>query len=231
MNKRLNAIGFALIAWGRIAPLQAEPLARLPEGNISYQIEITSKPTPTIPEKEKPDSAGTAPEAILMTRAKVSRFEKTVRYQLTWSNKKSTEIWELPEEGISINQNIRSGQVYVDRGGLRRLPPLAQLDDKALSWINPKNQQEKGETIYGKKCLFFKDQVTVYVGGGNAPETAIYSAWIDPETRLPVALDDGDARYKFIFGDAAPTTPLVMPPAFQAELDRYRAIMTKPKRL
>jgi hypothetical protein len=46
-------------------------------------------------------------------------------------------------------------------------------------------------------------------------------AWVDAETKLPVAYRRGNVLYRFTFGPR-PTGPLVMPPAYQTALDTIR---------
>ncbi len=81
------------------------------------------------------------------------------------------------------------------------------------------------------KCLMAKLVSGFVYRNGEAPPEVVMTlqkAWIDAETGLPVALNDGQDTYSFEFLPA-PTAALVLPARVRAEWERAQQSAPDPK--
>jgi hypothetical protein len=109
---------------------------------------------------------------------------------------------------------------------------LDALDFRELCWVNEKTL--KGWTKYdGRDVLLFEAEVPVEAGGlaailrsaaggadaGGLVATQEVKAWVDPESKLPIAYFDGTRtyRYSFQFNAAIPA----LPDAYRARIEAY----------
>jgi hypothetical protein len=86
-------------------------------------------------------------------------------------------------------------------------------------------QDEKPVDYEGQPCFYYKGMVEVVDPLSALGETnnIMHQAWIDAETRRPVALDNGVYLGKFTFAPLSGT--LAMPDKFKQKLDYYKIFM------
>jgi hypothetical protein len=100
-------------------------------------------------------------------------------------------------------------------------------DGSLFSWITEAGPGT--ETTYEKrKCLLYRKDASPEKPGAfaNAESLRARQAWIDLETRQPIAYDNGLARFLFTFGPA-PASPLTMPADFAKLHARILGTMSK----
>lgn len=214
-----------LVLSGASSARAAEPLAIMPQGDLSCRIEVTPRVFSQHQNKEgKPDLERLAGLPIVTT-VQIDRVGAIRLYQLAWIGNRKTEVWRDEAANLTVQKHPRSGKILVVPLGGTPVSPLADVGPEAVSWIRPEDDQGDGK-LDGRTVRHYRRTVEL-------PENdrALYQAWIDPASGIPVALDDGTALYKFVFSSEPPKGPLVMPPEFQNALDRFRQAMTPPRRL
>jgi len=170
----------------------------------------------------------------------------------TWANGTKTEKWwqgpyllleEPNDDDIFITSwgNLcRTQELYEDYGN-SNFPELNWVRDSTfLEWVTLGDRlvavygQIKGQggltdllkALEGEDPLKAKPQDT-----DTEPQTSrdAYGrlAWIDAQTKRPIAMESGRRRYTYVFSDGE-ITPLALPSEFQQALERYRIATTAP---
>lgn len=202
----------------------AQPFVRLPQGDFSCTVTVTSRQA--------------MPPAI--TKVEITRVGDLRRNVISWSDNSVSEVWTMAQTGLSVSEeNDGDGKksIYVLQGAMRdsAIPSVLQLDSASTAWIEPKNLVGNPNATSG--TLHYKRErvlprIEEFVDAPNQPDQIqIYQAWIDAKTLLPLKLDDGQAEYNLSFAKEVPTGPLVLPPKLKAELDRWQAAITPGPRL
>lgn len=220
MNKKLLFLsGLACLIF--CSPLlAADPLVALPQGDFSCTVDVTSHDIP-VPDPAHPERTY-CPEVKRISISKVGDVRRDI---VLMSDNTTSQVWSLPKEGISLQEQGTSDKkrVCLLAGLLNDLacPKLLHFDADSVSWINEK-ALDKGAAAGA--VLHYKASVGVAMGFGEPPTPRIYQAWINAKTLVPLKFDDGDALYVLTFGP--PTGPLVMPDNIKAKLLRYKAVFT-----
>ena len=239
MNKGLRTLGGGIFVFCALvgmktfgAPEGRNMQVQFPSGPAAWEVSIvTLKPSPT------PESANgqTDREPWVLKAIEVTRSRGLTRSRFKWANGKSSEIWWTNQPKAMLAEKPDGAAVEFDSMlvGIGHLLP----DSDMFGWVREKNFVKEIEHK-GKRCLYFEDKVEAVnqvPGHVNRREDApqevsvtLHRAWIDTETGLPVALDDGQNIYSFQFLPP-PTTALVLPERFQAEWDRAWQSAPDPK--
>ncbi len=207
----------ALVFAATAAP--ADPLIVLPEGDFSCEVEVAvhdaPKPDPAFPERRY---------VPVLKNISITRVGQVRRDMMKWSDGSVSELWSLPDKDMALfeGRGWDGNTVLLLRGDYRKgaSPQLLNLDKASVAWITVnalgKPSEEDGAPIH------YKVRVKVQEAMGDMPAvTAIYQAWVDPETRMPLKFDDGTALYTLKFSETPPAGPLVMPGKFKEELDLW----------
>ncbi len=198
-------------------PAMAQEPAAFPDGDFVAGFAVVSKAP-----ARKADTA--PPSKILMLLGgEVSKAGRVFLYRLNWTRGIPSTIWK--EGQVSVGQRA-NGDILVGDLDLLSLPELATMTPESLKWIEPK--YSKGETEYnGRKCDFYEREMVFDLGEGYVVRS-FYKAWIDPESKRPLALDDGTNTYEFRYTDEQPGGPLLMPDFLRAEYNRYMKALKPP---
>jgi hypothetical protein len=137
------------------------------------------------------------------------KLRREVRH---WSDGASTECWAFGNVTLYEQPGIDHVLMVDPSAFTGELGVPAWFPE--FAWISQKTMQaeEKG-TYKGRKAVHYK--------AGDE------EAWIDPETRLPIALRERGALREYQFSGEAPT-PLTLPPRFQVFLKELEALRNKP---
>src|SRR5262249_40048354 len=123
--------------------------------------------------------------------------------------------------------------VYVLPGASRDTasPRLLHFDTGSVSWLTEKALVN--ESTSSGAALHYRAKVVLSEASatGLPAITAIYQAWIDPKTLLPMKFEDESALYVLKFSSDPPAGPLIMPANLQAELNRWQALLGPHRRL
>jgi hypothetical protein len=215
MNKILAVFGCAFGLCLPTAP--AEELVRFPEGDASWIVEIrNAEPGPA----ESP--ASTAAPSPRATRVECSAFRGVERYRISWTSAQTTEAWK--QQGILLARDPETGRIGYFTDTL--VPGLGGLPDASLfSWITGAGE----ETTYaGRTCLLYRKDAAAEPPGPFSPVEALKPrrAWIDEETRRPLAYDNGLATFLFTYGPAS--SSLTMPEDFARMHARILGTLSRP---
>ena len=203
----------------------AAPLVVLPTGDLSCSVEVSKKQSSG--SSQQTASASSGGGAPSMKHVDITRVGNLRRDIITWSDGNTTETWRVPDLGVSLVEvfyparciyDVRAGSVM---GGLF-LRRVLDLDPASVDWITSSSLVGK-EDRNGKPTIHYRGTVLIPSGSpGIAPYHSFYEAWVDAQTLVPVAFDDGDNIYELTF-NAPPTNPLVLPERFRKDLHQYQS--------
>ncbi len=166
---------------------------------------------------------------VLLKEAKMTRFGDDMRIVKTWSDGSTAEEWRY--QGYLLTTQPHASVVYVlgrSQDAAVRLPAMSGPAFPELGWLTAANYV-KVESIKGKLAYLFQEAAVAMPAlvPGTDPTAALAKAhparraWIDRETKLPVALDEGNEVRTYEYGDP-PSAPLVLPAAFAATLEKVK---------
>ena len=218
MSKLKTSLAIWLGIWSLalgFSTASAAPAA-WPDGDFIAHIKVIDK-----------QFAVSAPKYPVLTGIRVVKTANIINYSLTWSKGAATMVCKDLRSGQTIEQHT-NGSIFVSTGQSLTVSRLAGMDGPALDWLIPSAFQ--GEDFYkeltkGKKLHRYRREVPVPPDG-----TVLYQAWIDPETKLPVALDDSQYIYEFTYSDKKPQPRLEnnlenqpdLPGVMKKELERRK---------
>jgi len=221
----LGALLLALAA----APLSAQTSSntapvKFPAGNASWTVEVEElSDDEAKPKKQPAPGQPPAGEANKVRRVQVDRQDKYRRDTVFWTKGGSTEYWWLTGSNMVFFQTTSGGPIRIIRAPLLG---MRQMDESIFSWVSLKNYRGQKD-LKGKPYDFYEEKQTEE-GSDGSTITQTVRAWVDPETRRPVAWSDGNYRLNFEFADEGATPPLRVPPAFRQRIDYYEAYARKP---
>lgn len=213
MNNSFGTIAL-LACFSVVEPSSAADRVRFPEGNLSWTVqiryldgfeaELTTQPAQG--DASVPKSVP-APKAVGVACVSHSGVE---RYRITWSDRKTTEAWR--QQGILLAKDPVTDRIGYFSGPL--LPGLiGSLDASLFSWIS---DAPGTEVVYEqRKSFHYRKPASSGTPGASlsGEEWRNRQAWIDRETLLPLAYENGVASFRFTF-QAAPAALLQMPQDF-----------------
>jgi hypothetical protein len=197
-------------------PVPTAPYVVFPSPNVAFSIDVVLLADPTPNEASGTNIPGGG--YLRMQRIDVTRTE-TLRHEvITWNNNTQTENWFDGKIGFlesPSNKDIAVIDLKRDPSGITFMARRDASD--YFAWLSATNY-EGTESYKGKLCYKFLTKLAAS-GEGSKP---IWDkiAWIEVETKLPVALQMLQTLYTYDF-HAAPTTSLILPPKFQEVFDRY----------
>jgi hypothetical protein len=223
MNKRCFVI--CVLTWiGSFCSSHAVDLVQFPLGNLSWTVDVTYPGAGSSTGETSNGSARPLKASITLV--------DDIRYtQITWSNGKVTNRWSLKNRGFTVTDSPANNSIYVLPSTSPLLSTYGSIPSDAadFKWVTPGDLVSPDPISYHEKsCLHYKGSATVTLSAGRTV-TEKAEAWIDKNTLLPVVLQEGDVLYAFTFLPEPPSAPLVMPPNFQAALDRVLAAATSPR--
>ncbi|MDR1190168.1 MAG: hypothetical protein LBK60_00700 [Verrucomicrobiales bacterium] len=214
----------------------AGALVKFPAGPAAWtvRVEPTRLKEDGTPKAEKPTVSGTAkvtaratvsgtaarskpePERLGLVRVEVAQDERKRRHLLILGNGGRREIWELYYFNLAVAEDPR-GTPTVSRSVYFFGP---NFDQEAFAWLASARLQEKPAAPYQKNaCLYYTGRREMHDLDGKVERVFPCAAWIDADTKLPVALDDGEYFVTYEFRPATAET-LTLPPKLKRKLER-----------
>lgn len=237
MNFRSSFAVLLLVAWPTIGeaqaprPLPPPPFLQVLPPNTQWVMENSD----ASPAKSAASSTQSATEAAMTG--------EVLRRESVKSDKVRRDLF-LIAPNVESERWMASGYLLIGDGSPENIIILSDgnpdsptgwldaLDFRELRWVGEKTL--KGWTKHdGREVLLFEGQVPVEAGGlaavfrstgagadaGGLVATQEVKAWVDPETKLPIAYFDGTRtyRYNFQFNAAIPA----LPDAYRARIEAY----------
>jgi|GEM_PF-1389590 len=232
MNKTFVHCAFGILFLFLCNLTFAADLVKLPRGLAAWTIDVT--PSPRFAPPPQPDNSNSAMNSSTLSssdansksqgKAKnppptpdgsvhnvgkitVTQDKDKQHMQTKFTDGTSYETWSVNIGGSSILMSSdRHGNVFI--GSTQAVP----FGPDAFSWLKEEFLQEKKPIKYlGKKCFHYKTEILVV--RGHSRDIVPHELWVDSETLLPVAFDDGDELGVYTFMNP-PTTPLTLPTKF-----------------
>ncbi len=160
----------------------------------------------------------------MLSRLEVSQDEQAQVAIATWSSGTTQQRIFLRKSHQILVQEPDGNVLAVPEAGSRGREFNPGFDKTAFTWVKPSALVEpKPITYQGKLCLHYKATIPVPKGDdavpGQAEASMTVEAWIDPQTGLPVAYDDGTSHADYTFLPP-PYPPVVIPVEFQRAYER-----------
>ncbi|HSI86161.1 MAG: hypothetical protein ACAI35_10395 [Candidatus Methylacidiphilales bacterium] len=199
------ALAAAMPGWNTAhAQTQAEAdrLRPTPPERMHFKITATTTAGPA-------EAAPSGPPRLL--EIEVQKTPAVARMTQRWSNGKVSESWIA--DGYLLTTYPALPDIYVTSLSLRAVGSDDGISDfhsmyPGFGWVEPRFFTAV-VTLNGRKCNHF------------ANKEADREAWVDAETRLPVAYTKGKTKFSYEFLPAPQQDP-TMPAAFRTELQIYK---------
>ncbi|OJV23489.1 MAG: hypothetical protein BGO12_22075 [Verrucomicrobia bacterium 61-8] len=187
-----------------------------PKGNATWKVDISY-----------PDERGHRGDIVRPVRIDVTRSGDVACYQVTWSDRAVTRDW-VTRDYVFVQDRTTGRTVLQDRarGGFT----YRFLDESAFGWIKPQNLVVETLKYRETECRHFRSSISLPALAGASPEVLECQAWIEKETGVPVAFEDGNALYTYSFGKSA-AAALLLPEACRGEQAAFERALQAPKRL
>lgn len=202
-------------------PLPPGPLLNKAPDFVQWTITIKSAESGGVGKTEKgiaspePSAKPTA-EVYQIVTAKTGKIRHEVRVAGTQI---MSNVWSINGASVEINPKTKIAQVA---------PGGVSVDFPGLEWISEKNYTDV-KKINGKDTIIFNDKVAWMAANGATNEfkgKVDAVAYIDLETRLPIAMKRGVDTYTYQFG-AMPQTTLTPPPEVVQAMEGYSERMKR----
>jgi hypothetical protein len=149
---------------------------------------------------------------------------------IKWSTGRSTEVWLLKDAFLIEHPSGKWINVLNRRFSGDVVESHLRKDTKGFDWLSPETFLDVS-SFQGKKCFHYLSKAPPPQETPKNPNpNALYlrqiqpsfarEAWIDIQTNLPVALNDGETLFTYKFGEA-PAEPLKLSPKMQIEYDQF----------
>ena len=226
---KLPFIASLILLGGILTPAgaHASPEIVFPAGNTACTVSVAWHAVPAS-EDAPPSTDSTGAPPPVVKKIEILRVNNLQYMEAQWTSGRTTRAWDSAESNLTFVQET-GGKVMPFRGR-NTLPAPARLDRDPswFDWMAPANL--KGVVTYqGAQCNHYYQEVTVDVGNGVI-ETHILQAWVDQETKVPIAYDDSTALYVFQFRPVPPDTVLTLPVDVQASLTDFRKVLSPFRR-
>lgn len=153
-----------------------------------------------------------------------------IRREVTaWSNGTTSEVWfykryRLANQPPSANVFIKRSNGGGDMKGL--FPDFGMLDFPEMGWLSL--SYYKGISTHGgRPCYFFQREEMIDPAYGI--RVPVMQAWIDVDSRRPVALNYGGKAQVYSYSEKIPQA-LALPEQFSNALDEYEKALAATER-
>jgi hypothetical protein len=196
-----------LLSSATVLAQQPAPEIGFPKGDLAWTVAFEAA-------KGTGESPAATPRDIDIVRQGDVR-----RDRITWSDGHASEQWWTVSPSFLLFENGPDHAVSWLKGAWAR---GQAYDENLFQWVDASTFVEA--TDYEKKrCRLYRTRIASNAGSVTC------SAWIDEETRLPVAYAEGNRVALFTFSKTS-LEPLSMPEKFQAAAQKVRDLDTAPKR-
>ena len=236
MNRTfLSALGFfitsSLIVTAQVnisSPTPHPPFINNAPTYEAWTITCTSDHGTSVPPSSV--SAQGSPHHRTLKEIQITKMGKD-RHELDlWSDGQTSEIW-FHGKMILFTQPGSKDVYILDRSHPNDLldhtfPDYVTGDFPELDWINLRAYVHP-DSMQNHPCFLFQIPNTASQTPTKPVTIPTVEAWIDQETRLPVAIDDGDTRKVYVFHNL-PVGTLQLPDRFMQALDTYNRAVNEP---
>ncbi len=181
-----------------------------PQGDLAWSVTFQNDPAAA-----PPPGAPAAPRKFV--RIDIVRQGDIRRDVAVLSDGGTDEMWWI---------ETKPAWALVDHGGgVAVMSAVAfgdvRFDAPSFAWVGAKTYVGK-KSFDGVTCQYYQEAEQ------DGRGTYTLRAWIDPATRLPVALDNGSSTVEFTFQKDAESPPLEMPEKFRQKYQAIQAFYTPP---
>jgi hypothetical protein len=169
----------------------------------------------------------------------VTKMDKDHQEIQYWSDGSTLEKWEF--HGLLLFEQPSLSNIHIL--SLNNLPPLmreaffdhSKSDFPDLDWLSADSYVGM-KTFQGQTCYWFQVKSSTVSthsatssGIPSVKVQAVPQAWINAQTRLPVAVDDGVTLHIYTFGDET-SRQAELPPRFAEALEKYQKELKQSRR-
>lgn len=208
MNKYLfPLLGLLLLP----ATTGAQELVRFPLGDASWSVQLVHKEKKENTSAEK-DPANQPLRCAQIVARRVSDYRRDA---VTWTDGSQTETWWTSSPAMVFFEDPRINELVVASGN--DIYGSMLYDESLFKWITAANKVGE-ERLNGKSCIVYQGMA---LANGEVNSGVPTRVWVDKETLLPVATDDGQTLANFNF-DVPPAALPALPAKIAKLLERQR---------
>jgi hypothetical protein len=211
------------------ASLRAQEAVQMPGPVGSWSIGILRNPdSGTDSQTARPD---TNPNTAEVQSIRVTLDGDTRRDVITWQNGRTSELWKIRDTWIG---ELPGGEVAALEVFGEFLPFGEWRDWNAQSLTAfTREAATREDKFHGRPAILHEKEIVEqsmpFDSFDDAPPRRFTAKfWIDPSTRLPIALDHGGTIYTFEFYDARPES-LTPPEKILETLGTFERRSSVPK--
>ena len=231
MNKRFLLV-FSIALTVRLAvaadvPPPSPPYVLAIPAQTQWVMHITPPAGQVAPDASGKSKLAPEPQVVAITK-----LGDTLRAIIVYTDKSRREFWQVP--GSTILQDGGTPRVIYNTGGYPPYPYAPGHDFFGCEWIKPENFHDVVKRG-GVTCYHYQAEAAMQVPPDVLrahPELAKLKlhreAWINAETRLPVAVSGETGTIEYTFSDPPPD--LKMSAEFQSALDANNVALERLRR-
>lgn len=210
----------------------ADPLVKFPKGDFTCTVTIAPHDVPKVAPSGQEHKIVPHPKKLVVTKSGNLRHD-----EMTMSDGSVSHLWDLLDKKLSVREVMWNNRknIHILKGRKREeaSPKVLHFDADSVSWITESalsvdQSRKQGSLLHYtaevivKEAQEISDGATVVIK--KPAEMAIFQAWIDSESLLPVKFDDGRASYALQFSSPPASAPAMSPDA-AAKLKRWEAAL------
>jgi hypothetical protein len=162
---------------------------------------------------------GAKPSPKQLKQIQVTKAGDTRREVSVLNDGTATEDWFYKGVHLVFDKNADYAVAIDPYASAKSAPPAAEIDFYDFSWINASDFIGKTSRS-GQVCYYFIHQFP----------TRREEAWINAQTKLPVAIRSELRQWEYQF-TASSESSLTIPPVFQAAYDLHKKQLENAKRI
>ena len=240
MNRQIPVaaiLAFASSAFFMADAQDAQPPVRMPTQKDSWNITIEHLDAPQSPHPLNTAVAANPPKRTVMSIS-VDLDPPLRRDVIEWSDKSKSEVWRIgglwlveTPQGVLVINHLNLGGNFDDWHAFEDSHFDWTADAKATPIKNFKGrpallyERERPVTPAARAAVEIPASLTGETV--STPEAETNKLWVDAESHLPLAIQEGRITYVFQFRSTS-SPPLKIPEKFQMEYDRFRSLSQTP---
>ena len=192
-------------------PAPAPPLVAVLPDSCAWTIDVVqklSRPSPPDDPRQAAAYKRVSAASPRMVRISMEKTGEDLHKETLWENGKTDNLWIYHGWVIFQPIDFATDQATALPVNSRMSPVRGEtrVDFPDLSWLVPK-AFVKTVTYHGQRCDYYEDKEAPPLVGGDILNPVVFKgarAWIDVNTRLPVAVENDAVLKKYHFPKEAP---------------------------
>jgi hypothetical protein len=206
-SKTAGLVAFITALAASVTTLDAQEAVKMPETSSSWMVGIHRNSDAGAVSGTGSQPARTETNTAEVQSIRVTLDGDTRRDVITWRNGRTSELWKIRDTWIG---ELPGGEVAALEV-FGEFPPFGEWRDWNAESLAAFTQEAatRGDKFHGRPAMLYEKEIVEQRMPFDAfddasPHRFTAKFWIDPSTRLPIALDHGGTIYTFEFHDVPP---------------------------